>query len=131
MTSWQALRHDSGDPMQFGDMVIACYDQHGIDPRQKTIVFSDGLDIETIIKLADYFKDRIKVTFGWGTTLTNDLGVEANNFVMKATAVDSVPTVKLSDVEGKHTGPDDKIKEYKRRVKTAIGRHAVSQLIAV
>lgn len=131
MASWQALRHDSGDPMQFGDMVIAFYEQHGIDPHEKTIVFSDGLDIETIIKLADYFKDRIKVTFGWGTTLTNDLGVEANNFVMKATAVDGVPTVKLSDVEGKHTGPDDKIKEYKRRVKAAIGRQAVSQLIAV
>ena len=131
MASWQALRHDSGDPMEFGDMGIAFYEQHGIDPRQKTIVFSDGLDIETIIKLADYFKDRIKVTFGWGTTLTNDLGVKANNFVMKATAVDGVPTVKLSDVEGKHTGPDDKIKEYKRRVKSAIGRHAMRQLIAV
>lgn len=56
-------------------MVIAFYEQHGIDPRQKTIVFSDGLDVQTIIKLADYFKekDRIKVTFGWGTTLTDDL----------------------------------------------------------
>ena len=131
MASWQALRHDSGDPMEFGDRVIDVYEQHGIDPRQKTIVFSDGLDVETIIKLADYFKDRIKVTFGWGTTLTNDLGVKANNFVMKATAVDGVPTVKLSDVEGKHTGPRDKIEEYKRHVKAAIGRHAVSQLIAV
>ncbi len=131
MASWQALRHDSGDPMEFGDRVIDVYEQHGIDPREKTIVFSDGLDVETIIKLADYFKDRIKVTFGWGTTLTNDLGVKANNFVMKATAVDGVPTVKLSDVEGKHTGPDDKIEEYKGHVKTAIGRQAVSQLIAV
>lgn len=130
MASWKALRHDSGDPMQFGDRVIDFYEQRGIDPREKTIVFSDGLDIETIIKLADYFKDRIKVTFGWGTTLTNDLGVKANNFVMKATAVDGVPTVKLSDVEGKYTGPDDKIEEYKTYVKTAIGHQALRQSVA-
>ena len=116
--------------MEFGDRVIDVYKQHGIDPREKTIVFSDGLDVETIIKLADYFKDRIKVTFGWGTTLTNDLGVEANNFVMKATAVDGVPTVKLSDVEGKHTGPIDKIEEYKTHVKEKIGRQALRQLVA-
>lgn len=130
MASWQALRHDSSDPIEFGDRVIDVYEQHGIDPHEKTIVFSDGLDVETIIKLADYFKDRIKVTFGWGTTLTNDLGVKANNFVMKATAVDGVPTVKLSDVEGKHTGPIDKIEEYKTYVKTAIGHQALRQSVA-
>lgn len=128
--SWQALRHDSGDPMEFGDKVIEFYKSNGINPQEKTIVFSDGLDVETIIRLADYFKDRINVTFGWGTTLTNDLGIKANNFVMKATEVDGIPTVKLSDVEGKHTGPAEKISEYKKQVELALGNFALRDLVA-
>lgn len=109
---WKALRHDSGDPFEFGEHVIAFYQQHGINPQTKTIVFSDGLDIDTIINLADYFKGIINVTFGWGTTLTNDLGVKANNFVMKAVKANDTPTVKLSDVEGKHTGPEASVTRY-------------------
>lgn len=128
--SWKSLRHDSGDPIEFGDRVIAFYEHLGIDPHDKTIVFSDGLDIATIIQLADYFKDRINVTFGWGTTLTNDLGVKANNFVMKAVNVDGTPTVKLSDAEGKHTGPEHTIEQYKEAVAQAIGRTAVRELVA-
>ena len=129
--SWRGMRHDSGDPVAFGEKVIQFYRELGIDPLEKTIVFSDGLDIQTIIQLADHFKDRIGVTFGWGTTLTNDLGLKANNFVMKATAVDGVPTVKLSDVEGKHTGPAEKIAEYQERVRRAVARPALGELIAV
>lgn len=127
---WRALRHDSGDPKEFGDRAIAFYEQQGINPREKTIVFSDGLDIDAIIDLADYFKGRINVTFGWGTTLTNDLGVTPNNFVMKAVEVNGVPTVKLSDVEGKHTGPAEKIEQYQQRVAEVLGRCAVNQLVA-
>lgn len=128
---WKSLRHDSGDPIEFGDRVIDFYENLDIDPKEKTIVFSDGLDIDTIIELADYFKDRINVIFGWGTTLTNDLGVKTNNFVMKAVNVDGMPTVKLSDTEGKHTGPAEKIDLYKEKVTRAVGHRAVRELVAV
>lgn len=110
--AWRGVRHDSGDPIDFGEQTIAFYESNGIDPKQKTIVFSDGLDIDTIFALDAHFKGRTKVVFGWGTSLTNDLGLRANNFVMKATAVDGTPTVKLSDVEGKHTGPDEQVARY-------------------
>lgn len=109
---WRGLRHDSGDPIEFGERVIEFYQQFGIDPTDKTIIFSDGLDIDTIISIADHFSGRIKMAFGWGTSLMNDLGIPANNFVMKATAVNGHPTVKLSDTAGKHTGPTDVIERY-------------------
>lgn len=128
--SWSALRHDSGDPKYFGDRVIEFYKENGVDPMEKTIVFSDGLDIDSIIELADYFKNRIKVVFGWGTTLTNDLGLKPNNFVMKAVEVGGAPTVKLSDAEGKHTGPIDEIEKYKKLVGQALGEQAIKSMAA-
>lgn len=123
---WKALRHDSGDPFVFGDRVIEFYRSLGIDPLQKTIIFSDGLDIDMIVRLADHFKDRINVVFGWGTTLTNDLGLTPNNFVMKAVEVNGTPTVKLSDVAGKHTGPERIVERYEADVAwaRAIGARA-------
>jgi nicotinate phosphoribosyltransferase len=127
---WKALRHDSGDPLEFGDRAISFYEKLGINPLEKTIVFSDGLTLNTIIELADYFKNRINVTFGWGTTLTNDLGVTTNNFVMKAVRVNNTPTVKLSDVSGKHTGPIEKITQYSEAVTRAIGRSALQTVVA-
>ncbi|WP_369000237.1 nicotinate phosphoribosyltransferase [Candidatus Nanosynbacter sp. TM7-074] len=131
MDSWKGLRHDSGDPIDFGNKAIEVYQKNGIDPMEKTIVFSDGLDADEIIRLADYFKGRINVTFGWGTTLTNDLGIKPNNFVMKATEVDGISTVKLSDTPGKHTGTIDKISEYKQRVKEALAKKALSDSLLV
>lgn len=122
---WKSLRHDSGDPVEFGDRVIEFYQEFGIDPMEKTIVFSDGLDIETILMLADTFKGRINVVFGWGTTLTNDLGLKANNVVMKATMVDGFYTVKLSDDAGKHTGPQEKVEKYQYETARAIGNQAL------
>ena len=101
------------------------YKQNKINPLEKTIVFSDGLDIETIVALADTFKDRIGVVFGWGTTLTNDLGLKTNNVVMKATMADGFRTVKLSDDADKHTGPADKINQYMSNVAQAVGSQAV------
>lgn len=127
--SWKSLRHDSGDPIKFGEKVIDFYNTHGIDPLEKTIVFSDGLDIEMIITLADTFKDRINIMFGWGTTLTNDLGVKANNFVMKATEANGISTVKLSDTEGKHTGTPEKIALYKEKVAEALAKTAMQELV--
>ncbi len=110
--NWKAFRHDSGDPFAFGDTLIEWLEQQTIDPYSKTIVFSDGLNIETICELNRYFKDRINLVFGWGTTLTNDLGLQANNIVMKATRVNGTPTVKLSDVMTKHTGPLESVERY-------------------
>lgn len=109
---WNGLRHDSGDPIEFGERAIEFYTKNDIDPTTKTIVFSDGLNIKTIIQLADHFTGRVNVVFGWGTSLMNDLGLPANNFVMKATSANGVATVKLSDNVGKHTGPADKIARY-------------------
>lgn len=124
---WQGLRHDSGDPIAFGERAIDFYEEHGIDPRDKTIVFSDGLDIETIQELADYFSGRVKLLFGWGTSLMNDLGIRANNFVMKATHVNGTDTVKLSDEPGKHTGPEALVERYEKlaRDRVELGRLAL------
>lgn len=129
--AWSGLRHDSGDPFEFGERVIKFYEHYDIDPTAHTIVYSDGLDIDMIVALADHFKDRIKLVFGWGTTLTNDLGVRANNFVMKAAAV-ALPeastvtqgTVKLSDTEGKHMGSPEDVELYQRQVAHAIAMGA-------
>lgn len=126
---WKALRHDSGDPFAFGERAIDFYEQHGIDPLEKTIVFSDGLDVDMIIQLADHFKGRINLLFGWGTTLTNDLGVKPNNFVMKATRVNDTATVKLSDSKGKHTGTPEKIALYKEKVAEVLARTATKEVV--
>lgn len=110
--SWNGVRHDSGDALEFGQRVIDYYKSLNIDPLSKTLIFSDGLDLDKIIELADRFNHQINVVFGWGTTLTNDLGIRPNNIVMKATKANQVNTVKLSDSTGKYTGPDEKIAYY-------------------
>lgn len=125
--AWRGLRHDSGDPVEFGERAIAFYENYGIDPKEKTIVFSDGLDIDNIFDLQEHFEGRINIVFGWGTTLTNDLGLRANNFVMKATAANETKTVKLSDVEGKHTGPTEQVDRYIHLVEA---RYSVEQAYA-
>lgn len=123
--SWSGLRHDSGDPFVFGEKAITHYMAHGIDPLTKTIVFSDGLDVDTIIKLQTHFEGRVELLFGWGTNLINDLGLTANNFVMKATEVDGHATVKLSDDIGKHTGPEESIERYQSFVEERKSRAGV------
>jgi nicotinate phosphoribosyltransferase len=123
---WNGLRHDSGDPVEFGEQAIEFYKNNGIDPLTKTVVFSDGLDLDKIIELNDHFKDKIRVLFGWGTTLMNDMGIRANNFVMKATNVDGTETVKLSDNQGKHTGSQEKVDQYIRLVEA---RKAVNDAV--
>lgn len=114
---WRGTRHDSGDPIEYGEKTIDFYEQHNIDPNHKTVVFSDGLDIEKVDRIARTFRGRLGFMFGIGTDLTNDLGLEPLNIVMKATHVrlpdgQEADLVKLSDNAGKHTGPEEKIKEY-------------------
>lgn len=121
---WRGLRHDSGDPFEFGEKALAFYEANNVDPTTKTIVFSDGLDMQTIVELHNYFKGRVNVVFGWGTTLTNDLGLPALNIVMKATHVktvggDEADLVKLSDNVGKHTGPQAKVDQYEQEFAVA------------
>jgi len=125
---WQGLRHDSGDAFEFGERVITFYEGLGIDSTEKTIVFSDGLDIDSIVKLADYFKGRVNVVFGWGTSLTNDLGLKALNIVMKVTSANNTEAVKLSDNEGKHTGSEKKIEKYKRAVSNFLCLRMIDKL---
>ena len=111
---WKGLRQDSGDPIAFGEKAIAFYERHGVDPRDKLIVFSDGLDLGTIVKLADHFAGRIRVSFGWGTNLTNDLGFEALSLVIKVVEVQGRHAVKLSDNLAKATGEAPDIERFKR-----------------
>ncbi|MDB5187313.1 MAG: nicotinate phosphoribosyltransferase, nicotinate phosphoribosyltransferase [Candidatus Saccharibacteria bacterium] len=127
--AWRGLRHDSGDPIAFGEHVIDFYARYEIDPTTKTIVFSDGLDIDMIEKLADHFSGKTNLMFGWGTSLTNDLGLPSNNIVMKATHVNGNETVKLSDDKGKHTGPEHKVARYQSAVAEKIAKSALKEVI--
>jgi nicotinate phosphoribosyltransferase len=118
--AWRGLRQDSGDPFAFGEKAIRFYQENGIDPREKTIVFSDSLDIGRIVTLAQQFKGRINTLYGWGGNFGSDLGFKNLNCVMKATHVrdsysgNEADTVKLSDDKGKHTGPAMEIRRYKK-----------------
>lgn len=113
-----SLRHDSGDPLLFTDKAIARYKELRVDPTIKYIIFSDGLDPERAIEIADYCKGRIGATFGIGTNLSNDVGndVRPMNIVMKLWKCKMTekerwhPCIKLSDVDGKHTGEPAEIR---------------------
>jgi nicotinate phosphoribosyltransferase len=118
---WRGLRQDSGDPFAFGERAIAFYAALGIDPKTKTVVFSDGLDSRTIIDLQRRFAGRLQVVFGWGTNLTNDCGFPALSLVVKAIEACGHPTVKLSDNLAKAMGPTAEVERYKR-----VFGHAVS-----
>ena len=117
---YDGVRHDSGDPFEFGDKMIAKYKSYGIDPMSKTIVFSDGLDFEKAAEIKEYFAGKIKTTFGIGTNLTCDLpGIKPLNIVMKLKECrvnDRQPVygcVKLSDVTSKSIGTPEDIENYK------------------
>lgn len=100
-TLFSGVRHDSGDPYEWGDKMIAHYNSLGINPRTKTLLFSDSLDFERATALYDYFKDKAKVAFGIGTFISNDIDEEALNIVMKTTKCNGMDVAKISDVAGK------------------------------
>jgi len=112
-----SLRHDSGDPMEFVDKVIKRYEELRVNPQIKYIVFSDSLNVEKAIAIKEYCGDRIGASFGIGTNLTNDVdkNIKGMNIVMKlfrCKMTEKEPwheCVKLSDVEGKHTGSKHEI----------------------
>src|SRR5690606_3733548 len=105
------VRHDSGDPIAFGERMIAHYEALGIDPTTKVIVFSDSLDVDTAIRIHKHFAGRIRTTMGIGTHLTADsamTGVRPLNHVIKLASIDfgtgPIGVVKLSDTAGKESG---------------------------
>lgn len=111
---WRGSRQDSGDPYAYGEKWLAFYKKHGIDARDKLIIFSDGLDVEKMVGLYERFSPHINVSFGWGTNLTNDLGIPPLSNVMKLAAAAGRSTVKLSDNIAKATGPEDEVRAAKR-----------------
>ena len=113
---FDGLRHDSGDPFEWGEKVIAHYNHLKIDPRTKRLVFSDGLDLPGAIKIYRYFKGRIQVVFGIGTNLTNDTRIPALNIVMKMNGCNGQPVAKITDSPGKTTGVDETFMAYLRQV---------------
>lgn len=104
--------HDSGDPFEWGDKLIAHYEKLGINPKTKTLLFSDGLDFDKAQEIYDYFKDRINVSFDIGTYLTNDTAVPALNIVIKLQYVNGHPVAKLSDNPGKTMCQDENYINY-------------------
>lgn len=121
LAGWTGMRIDSGDPATGAETAIQWWKTRGEDPRDKMVIFSDGLDDDKIIELHQQFADRVKVSFGWGTMLTNDFkGLVPNDalapfsLVCKAISADGKPTVKLSDNPNKAMGPADEIARYKR-----------------
>ena len=98
---YDGLRHDSGDPIAWGERAIRLYEGFGIEPQSKTLVFSDGLTFDKILELYDHFRGRINTAFGIGTNLTNDLGYEPLNIVIKMVTCNGRPVAKISDAPGK------------------------------
>lgn len=100
-TLFSGVRHDSGDPVDWGEKMIAHYQKLGIDPKVKTLLFSDSLNFEKADKLYKHFNGRINTAFGIGTYLSNDTSVPALNIVMKTTLCNGMDVAKVSDTPGK------------------------------
>jgi nicotinate phosphoribosyltransferase len=114
---FDGTRQDSGDPFEYGEKMIDHYEKMGIDPKTKTIVFSDGLNIENAYRLFDKFNKRIKVSFGIGTHITNDFpDFKALQIVLKMTKCNGSPVAKLSDSAGKTMCLDNEYNVYVRTV---------------
>jgi nicotinate phosphoribosyltransferase len=128
VADWTGQRVDSKDPFVAGDEYIRWLLARGRDPRRKRLIASDGLDVEGILALQEYFHGRIRFSAGWGTLLTNDFrgchprgdqSLEPISLVCKLMTVEGRPAVKLSDNPRKATGPEDEIERYRRVFGTA------------
>ena len=113
---FDGLRHDSGDPVAWGEKALAHYAKLRIDPHTKRLVFSDGLDFDRAIELHHHFSDRTQCGFGIGTNLTNDMGLRTLHIVMKLTHANRQPVAKLSDSPGKLLCDDETFLAYLRQV---------------
>src|SRR5258706_7306250 len=113
---FDGVRHDSGDPFEWGEKLIRHYQKMRIDPRTKVMVFSDSLNVPLAIRLFEYFKGRSQTAFGIGTNLTNDLGYEALQIVIKMTRCNGQPVAKISDEPSKSMDYDRAYVAYLREV---------------
>lgn len=130
VADWTGQRADSKDPFVAGDEYIAWLMSRGRDAQRKRLIASDGLDVDVILSLHDYFKERIRFSAGWGTLLTNDFrgchprgehDLEPISLVCKVVSVEGRPAVKLSDNVNKATGPAEEIARYRRVFGTRAG----------
>ena len=114
-TLFSGVRHDSGDPFEWGEKLIKHYESLGIDTKTKTLLFSDSLDFEKADEIARHFKDRVRVAFGIGTYLANDTEVSPLNIVMKTTLCNGQDVAKISDVSGKGMCKNEEYVDYLNR----------------
>jgi nicotinate phosphoribosyltransferase len=121
VADWTGFRPDSAPPIEGGEKIIKWWQERGRDPREKLLIFSDGLDVDTIIDTYRHFQGRVRMSFGWGTNLTNDfedcLPVDSDaldpiSLVCKVTQANGRPAVKLSDNPNKATGEPAEIARY-------------------
>lgn len=134
LAKWTGVRVDSGDPVAGAETAIDWWKSRGEDPTQKLVIFSDGLDVDKIEDLHQRFVGRCKVSFGWGTLLTNDFrglvpadALAPFSLVCKAASANGHPTVKLSDNPRKAMGPADEVARYKRIFE--VGEQASTEVI--
>jgi nicotinate phosphoribosyltransferase len=135
VADWTGFRPDSAPPIEAGEEIIKWWKQKGRNPKEKLLVFSDAMDVGSIEETYHHFAGRVRLSFGWGTNLTNDFvgctpdgSVDLNpiSIVCKVTSVDGHPAVKLSDNPEKSTGSPAEIERYLRvfgdagRVRTAV-----------
>lgn len=113
---FDGARHDSGDPFQWGERMLAHYIANRVDPLTKTLIFSDGLTVPRTIELYQQFRGRCQLAFGIGTNLTNDLGYEPLQIVIKMIRCNGQPVAKLSDTPSKNMCDDEKYLAYLRQV---------------
>ena len=113
---FDGLRHDSGDPFEWGDKAFTHYRKLKVDTKSKMLTFSDGLDLERAWSLYQYFKDRFQVSFGIGTNLTNDMGQTPLNIVLKLVECNGQSVAKISDSPGKTMTDNDTFLAYLRQV---------------
>ncbi len=121
LAGWTGIRIDSGDPVEAAEYALSWWESRGEDPREKMVIFSDGLDVDQITALHARFAGRCRPSFGWGTLLTNDFrgltpedSLAPFSLVCKATEAEGRATVKLSDNPRKAMGPLDEVERYKR-----------------
>jgi nicotinate phosphoribosyltransferase len=113
---FDGARHDSGDPFDWGERLIRHYEENRCDPRTKVLVFSDALDIPKVLRLYERFRGRCQLAFGVGTNLTNDLGYQPLQVVIKMVRCNGQPVAKLSDSPGKNMCDDQAYLAYLRQV---------------
>ncbi|HVL39895.1 MAG TPA: hypothetical protein VM328_10945 [Fimbriimonadaceae bacterium] len=112
LARWPAVRQDSGDPFEVGQWILDAWQAVGVPTHAKRLIFSDGLDLPSMSRLHARFSGETSVRFGWGTGLTNDMGVDPPSVVIKPVQANGLPCVKLSDDPAKATGDAEAVQQY-------------------